>query len=274
MVAQLSGMGTGGRTTRGLVRRLEPVEIGIERHLGIDDHRPASWHQHDHVGPSDAPVGDGGLLLDEVAVLHHARHLYDASQLHLAPSTPRLRSVQCGDEALGLAAKPLARGPQRCHLLEQAAVGTCPILLHLPEVLSILDEQRGDRVHGALEARVPHVKVAAQRCGCLVEALAGELSEPLGPRQDHLGGHVLDGGRERGALLFESCLCVSRPSSGHGELRGDPGASTGSAKGSERRTEETAEEQSHKECQQGHDSPSFSADPRARRCCVFRRGEI
>ena len=88
----------------------------------------------DDVGPEHVAVGvRRRLLLVEVAVLDHPRHLDDAPQLDLAPAAADVRRAQRGHEVPGLRAQLLLVGPQLPH-----ALGERPVRL-LPDPLDALE---------------------------------------------------------------------------------------------------------------------------------------
>ena len=90
------------RLSRRLVRRLERLQVRVERRLRVDDHVLAAGQTHDDVGPhADRIVAADRLLLLEIAVLDHAGELDDALELELAPAAADARTFERVDEAAG-----------------------------------------------------------------------------------------------------------------------------------------------------------------------------
>ena len=140
-----------------VVRRLAGVEVGGERHLGVDDDDLAAGQADDHVGAQPAVVGGGGHLLVEVAVRKHPGELDDPLQLDLAPASAHVGRPQRGHERRGALAQLrelLARAPmprrlagelERPHL----AVDLLERLLQRPDVarqLRLRDLEEGGAV--------------------------------------------------------------------------------------------------------------------------------
>jgi hypothetical protein len=77
-----------------VVRRVG-VEVRVRRHLRVDHDLLAAGQLDDEVGPEQRPFAVAHRdLRDEVAVLDHARQLYDPTQLHLAPAAALMRGAQ------------------------------------------------------------------------------------------------------------------------------------------------------------------------------------
>ena len=113
----------------------EGVEVGVERHLGVDDHRPAAREPHDHVG-SLVPLRAGEVhLLLEVAVLDHAGQLDRTPQVQLAPLAAHVRLAQGGGERTGLAAEQVGGVPHVVDLLVQLALPRRALLLDVQQPL-------------------------------------------------------------------------------------------------------------------------------------------
>ncbi len=139
-----------------VVVRLGGREIGLERHLRVDDDvLPAGKVDHD-VGPK-APalvVGRRHLRL-EVAVLDHARELDDALQLDLAPLAAHVRRPQRGDQVAG------ALGQRGDLLLERAVVLAARLLERLRLEVDLL-ERLLDRLDELLDGELARRQVLAR----------------------------------------------------------------------------------------------------------------
>ena len=79
------------------------VQVGEERHLGIDHDVAAAGQMHHEVGTQAAVLAGHAHLLGEIAMREHARHLDRAAQLQLAPAAARGRLPQRLDEIARLA---------------------------------------------------------------------------------------------------------------------------------------------------------------------------
>ena len=111
-----------------VVGRLARIEVGSERHLGVDDHVLAAGQPHLHVRPQAAIVGRCRDLLLEIAVREHAGELHDALQLDLAPAAAdvrrraarsrgdAVRSLNCASCSPQGPLRALARELERPHL--------------------------------------------------------------------------------------------------------------------------------------------------------------
>ena len=168
----------------------ERVEIRDEGHLRVDHDLLPARELHDDVGPEDAALLVGrGLLLHEVAVIHHPRHLDDAAQLDLAPATPHVRCAQRGHEVARLRTQALLVGAQLLHALLEAAVRL------LPDPLD------------ALELVVHAVERVLERPDVARETGVGELEEPRAVGLERLGRDPRDGRRD---ALVEGPLAGGR----------------------------------------------------------------
>jgi len=91
---------------RASARRLDRVEIGRQRDLGVDDDVLAVGEVDDHVRAEQvAGVVAGARLLVEVDVGEQTGRLDEAAQLHLAPSAAHLRAAQRGGQPAGRVAQ-------------------------------------------------------------------------------------------------------------------------------------------------------------------------
>ena len=174
-------------------------EVGVDRHLRVDDDALAARQLHDHVGPKQAAgVVALALLLVEVAVLDHPCELDDALQLHLAPAAAHVWRPQCGHEVAGLGAEPLLALGHGAQLLADDRHGRQPLLLEclrlgLEAQQRLLDRRElrlGQFEQGGLALRE---RLAADRLEALLPLRLGALEEG-----DRLGG--------RGALPLDRCL--------------------------------------------------------------------
>ena len=104
---------------RGIVIRLDRVEVGGQRRLRIDDDALAARQTDHQVGPEATVLGRVRLLLDEVRVLDHAGELDDLPELHFAPVPAHVRLTQRLDEPAGLALQRHQSGPELLQLFGQ-----------------------------------------------------------------------------------------------------------------------------------------------------------
>ncbi len=142
VLARLFGVARGMDFALAVVRSLERGEVSVKRNLGVHDDHLAARQPDEHVGPQDAVLPRQRVLLNEVAVLDHPRHLDDVAQLKLAPRAARRRAAQGGDEAAGLIAQvadaPAERGDHLGELaLRFAALALQPadFVLHSGQAL-------------------------------------------------------------------------------------------------------------------------------------------
>ena len=113
------------RLPRRFVGRFERLQVGVERHLRVDDDVLAAGQPDDHVG-TDASVvavllAVQRLLLLEVAVLEHPGELDDPLELKLAPASADAGTLERVDEAPRFGLQVLARRVERRDALHAAA---------------------------------------------------------------------------------------------------------------------------------------------------------
>ena len=131
VVAHLAYVRLHVKLARVLVAGLDRVEVGGQRHLGVDDDALVARQLDDDVRTQAAVLRRHGLLLGEVAVAHHARHLAHPAQLHLAPAPARVRRPQGGHEVGGLALQLLLLARDHLQVVEQRALSLDPFALQL-----------------------------------------------------------------------------------------------------------------------------------------------
>ncbi len=104
--------------------RLERLQIGLQRGLGVNRDLPPAAELDHHVGTGAAAVSaaDSGLLL-EVAVLLHPGQLHDAAQLDLAPASAHHRRLERLGQVGGFGMQNPMRLRQRTDLLGELSVG-------------------------------------------------------------------------------------------------------------------------------------------------------
>ncbi len=180
------------RLPRGFVGRLERLEIGVERHLRVDDDVLAAGQRDDDVGPQPAIVvsRDGALLL-EVAAIDHAGELDDALQLELAPAAADAGPLERVDQTRGLRAQVLARRVERAQTLDElraalraAALGVLDLAVHLIERF----RHRREQLFDGLLARVD---VGGGFGARLLQPRFGEMQERLVVGLERLGAERL-----------------------------------------------------------------------------------
>src|SRR5690348_1059873 len=84
-------------------RRLERLEIGIERRLHIDDEIAGVGHVHDEVGPQRSFLAKEVELFGEVAMLTEPGELHQPPQRELTPTPAYFRTAKRSDEVASLA---------------------------------------------------------------------------------------------------------------------------------------------------------------------------
>ncbi len=110
-------------TARGLIRRLECREIGVERGLGIH-HQLARLRQvHDQVGSRGGGTGACLHLLGEVALLDHAGQFHHPTQRQFAPAPAHFRPPQRRHQVAGLALQSHLAPRQQFDLAAQRHFG-------------------------------------------------------------------------------------------------------------------------------------------------------
>ena len=154
---------------------VDRVEIGADRHLGVDDDALAARQLDDQVGAKQpAFVVALALLGAEVAVVDHARELDDALQLHLAPAAADVRRAERGDEAARLGAEALLPLGDRAQLLADRRDRPQALLLERLR----LRLEAAERLLDRRELRVGELE---QRRLALQQRVAGRGLEPLLP---------------------------------------------------------------------------------------------
>ena len=99
------------------------LQVGGERHLGVDDHVLSAGQPDHHVRP--LPALDDHLLV-EVHVRGHARELHHPAQLKLAPPAAGLGPPQRAHQRLRLLAELLRAAPGELDLLRELGVRPGP----------------------------------------------------------------------------------------------------------------------------------------------------
>ncbi len=138
------------------------VELGVERHLRIDDHGPAAGQPHHQVGSVVSVLVHQVHLLLEVAVLDHPGQLDRAPQVELAPLPPDVWLAQGGRQGAGLAPQQVGAVPHLVDLLSQLALPRGSLLLdvHQPLVEAVEPDAQDGLVLPARGQRPQHLGVA------------------------------------------------------------------------------------------------------------------
>src|SRR5207247_2680340 len=92
---------------------------GIEWRFRVDHDVFPSWKLNDDIGTDSSVFRWDGLLIGEMAVLHHACELDDALQLQLAPPPPDARTFQRVHQARRLHLKVLSHEIERGNSFNQ-----------------------------------------------------------------------------------------------------------------------------------------------------------
>jgi len=208
MVAHEAGVLLPRRLLRRLVLGVHRGEEVIHRDLGVDRDPPVTREVDDQVGPKLALLTLHRLLLHEVDVLLHPRHLDRSPELHLAPLPTHGGSAEGAGELLRRVVELVLRRSELLELRLQAAEPLQPLLLHLTDLRLETLERIGHRLHELGHLLLPHLEVALRGLTKRLEALVGELHERLVRLLQDLGGdrvelflHPLLLLDERGILL-------------------------------------------------------------------------
>ena len=113
----------------------ERVEVGVERHLGVHDERPAARETDHEVGPLGTVLAREVDLLLEVAVLDHAGELDGSLEVQLAPLAADVRLAQRRGERAGLPTEQVGAVPHVVDLLAQLPLPGRPLLLDVHQPL-------------------------------------------------------------------------------------------------------------------------------------------
>ena len=139
--------------------RRERLQVRGEGRLRVDHDPLPTGEPHDHVGSQHATVPVGRRrLFDEVAVLHHPRHLDDATELDLAPAAADVRRTERGDEIGRLAAEPQLLLAQVAHSFGQRSVRLLAGALERVDLGFDLAERLAQRRDVGVELRLREVE--------------------------------------------------------------------------------------------------------------------
>ena len=133
-----------GRGDRDLAR----LEVGRERHLGVDRDVLSAGQVDDHVGATGAGIRTDAVLHVEVDALDEAGRLDDVAQLGLAPDAARRVVAQRGRERFGGRAQALLGLCRRLELLRQLAVLLRALCLELGDLQLHVRQRVLDRGEG------------------------------------------------------------------------------------------------------------------------------
>ena len=134
MGAQLARVASQVAGAVGVVVGAGGVEVGVERHLGVDHDLPVARQVYHEVGAERAVVEPH--LLGEVAALDQPGELDRPAQVELTPAPAHLRLAQRGGQRLGLAAQGLARHPHVEHLLVELPLPARPLVVDLAQLVA------------------------------------------------------------------------------------------------------------------------------------------
>ena len=224
MGAQLPGVAGEVASAVGIVVGPGGVEVGVERHLGVDHDLPVAGQVHHEVGAQRAVVEPH--LLGEVAALDQPGELDRAAQVDLTPPTAHLRLAQRGGERLGLAAQRLARHPHVEHLFVELPLPARPLVVDLAQLvaqpvealhhLGLVDHALPDRVD--VVGPRPHPQRAAEHAQREADHQAGQQDQDL-HAIEHEGDHrqssshpshaPQDSPADRGSLHLSGLECPS-----------------------------------------------------------------
>ena len=118
---------------RGFMR----IQIACQNGLGIHDDLPPARQLDHHVGTEPTAVDRDGLLLEKIAMCHHAGQLGHTLERDLAPLAADGRRPQRLHKVAGLRLQPLLRLSQNLEMLIEASIGRLPRLLQLPELVVV-----------------------------------------------------------------------------------------------------------------------------------------
>ncbi len=198
-----------------IVQGLGGLQEGRHRGLGIQHQGLAAGQAHQHVR---ALAVRRHLLLVEVAVVLHARHLHHPLQLHLAPAAAHLGPAQGVHQAAGLAAQVLLGGEQALHLLGELAVALGPGLFQGLGLAGKLGQFLGQGLHQPFHRLLAGGQVALRGFLEHLQVLGGEVQEGLVVAGQGLGGEgvegvgeLLLGGPQQGLLLLGAATLLLQP---------------------------------------------------------------
>ena len=202
---------------RRLVGRLQGLEIGLERRLGVDDDVLPVGKPDDHVGPQTAVFGRCRLLLDEVAVLDHPGHLHDPLELDLAPAAADGGRAEGPDEIRRLALQSALGEGQRLELLGERCIGRGADLFDLADPAVDLFEGFLQRLDELVDRPLAGGQVVLGAFLVLLQRRLRQVEEGLVVAPEGLGGEGLEGVGElaagvlqKGKLLF-GCAALLLP---------------------------------------------------------------
>jgi len=122
------------------------VEKRVQRGLAVDHHFPLAGQADHHVRTKARVFAVDADLLEEVALVAHARQLDEALERELAPLAARVRAPQGRYELIGLSAEHPLHFSERAELLAQHAVRLGAALFDVAEARLVLAEQFVERL--------------------------------------------------------------------------------------------------------------------------------
>src|SRR6266567_2278056 len=159
MSAYLLGVVVEQQVSLIVVGCLHRVEVGGQRRLRVDDHRFVAGEPNNQVRPEPTVVRLDSLLLEEIAVLDHARELDHALELHFAPLTPDLRGAQRAYKCLRLSSELLLDGAHQPKVLVESRVARNP--LSVDRVQRLIDSRQSlvDRSYHVIQRFIADLEV-------------------------------------------------------------------------------------------------------------------
>ena len=191
----LGGMTTHPFETLLLGRGFMRIQVACQNGLGIDDDLPPTRQLDHHVGTEPFAIDRDGLLLEKIAMRHHAGQLGHALERNLTPLAADGRRAQRLHKVAGLRLQPLLRLGQKLEMLIEASIGRLPRLLQLPELVVVSMQRVLEWLDQTIDRLLLLGKIALglglerfERAACqvqkgfvvLFEGFAGESLEGLG----------------------------------------------------------------------------------------------
>ncbi len=182
----------------------ERIEVGGERHFGIDHDLPSVGQVDEHVGALALTVFsiDGGLL-KEIDAVDHTRHLDGAAELHLAPLAADLRGAEGLHEAAGGLAELDLRLGELLELLFEARLALGATLFDFFDALVEGFQGEADGLDGFIDRFLAFLEVALGALLVFFEGGFGKIQEGLVVFGERFGGKRLEALLELAAGLFQ-----------------------------------------------------------------------
>ena len=168
--------------------RLDGIEIGLQRRLGVHHHGFSAGQMDDDVRPEHAALARQAGLLFEIDMLHHVGHFEHVAKLVLAPSAGALRPAERLHQPAGLGTQRRLAFGELLHLLRDRAVSALARFLQFLRPLLDLLEFFPDRLDERGNGLLPRLQVLIRLHLVRLEALADQTQERIAVPAERLGG--------------------------------------------------------------------------------------